>query len=116
MLDYHQQPDYALSQPGVKQKNTPEGDAQGVFLDVPHRGLQPPTCYGSDEAVDRILTLLYQDSPRPETPLSSKSEEKVHRNAEIRHRYQHGETITELAREYGLSLQRISQIVHQTGE
>jgi len=44
------------------------------------------------------------------------SEEKVDRNAEIRRRYQQGETITELAREYGLSLQRISQIVHQTSE
>ena len=86
---------------------------EGPFCCVPHRGFQPRACYGSNEAAERLLAMLYRDIPLPEEPLSSESEEKTDRNAEICRRYESGENMADLAREYGLSLQRISQIIYQ---
>ena len=59
-----------------------------------------------------ILELLYKDEPLPKKPVSNKTSERIHRNRNIRQRYQDGETIAELARAYNLSDQRIHQIVN----
>jgi hypothetical protein len=80
---------------------------------LPHRGLQPRPCYTPSEAVERVLALLYRNAPPPEAPLSSKTEEKTDRNDEIRRRHAAGESMGQLAREYDLTLQRVSQIIHQ---
>ncbi|SRR5258708_17266715 len=78
-----------------------------------HWGFHDIASYGSNEAVGCTLAQLYRDIPLPKEPLSSKVEEKSERNAEIHRRYEAGESIMDLAREYGLSFQRISEIVHQ---
>jgi Mor family transcriptional regulator len=61
-------------------------------------------------AAFHILDMLY-DTPFPTEPqndLPSKTE----RNAEIRVRYEQGETVGELAAVFGISEQRVSQIIH----
>jgi Mor family transcriptional regulator len=61
-------------------------------------------------AAFHILDMLY-DTPFPTEPqndLPSKTE----RNAEIRVRYEQGETVGELAAAYEISEQRVSQIIH----
>jgi Mor family transcriptional regulator len=53
--------------------------------------------------------MLY-DTPFPETPQTDHID-KADRNAEIIARYQAGETGASLARAYGISEQRVNQIV-----
>jgi len=44
------------------------------------------------------------------------SSQKTVRNDEIRQRCASGESMNQLAREFGLSLQRVSQIIHQKSQ
>ncbi len=44
---------------------------------------------------------------------STKTKEKTDRNDEIRRRHAAGESMGQLAHEFDLSLQRVSQIIHQ---
>ena len=62
-------------------------------------------------AVLRTLELLYQNIPLPVTPQTDGTKPKPKRNAEIRARYATGETVPELANAYGISEQRIHQIL-----
>jgi len=54
---------------------------------------------------------LYMGSRPSDVPLSGETPRQVDRNAAIRTRHSTGETISDLAREFGISPQRISQIV-----
>jgi Mor family transcriptional regulator len=56
------------------------------------------------------MEMLY-DSPFPETPRSDHTPEKSERNAEIVARHEAGETGADLARVFGISEQRVNQIV-----
>jgi len=55
---------------------------------------------------------LYKDTPLPQEPISHKTPKKSERNQVIRERYNNGETIADIARDYKLSEQRIHQIVN----
>jgi len=55
--------------------------------------------------------MLY-DAPFPETPQNDLPG-KPDRNSEICARYSAGERVVDLAREFGISEQRVSEIVHQ---
>ncbi|MBZ0304659.1 MAG: Hin recombinase [Anaerolineae bacterium] len=55
--------------------------------------------------------MLYKDHPAPNYPVTDLNPPKSQRNEEIRHRYAAGETVPDLAREYGISEQRIHQIL-----
>jgi len=46
-----------------------------------------------------------------DVPLSGETPRQVDRNAAIRTRHSAGETISDIAREFGISPQRVSQIV-----
>jgi hypothetical protein len=84
--------------------------AHTMLLSVPRRGFEPAACFDIWLAAFHIIEQLY-DTPFPTEPqndLPSKEE----RNAEIRARYEQGETVSELAVEYKLSEQRISQSIH----
>lgn len=61
-----------------------------------------------DQAARLLLAALYRDkhTPRPEQLFTE-------RNAEIRKRHASGETLDELSKAYGVSVQRIHQIVHR---
>jgi hypothetical protein len=81
---------------------------------MPHRGFDLTSIYNFeiDKAVGWILSILYRDTEQPGTPLSDKTPTKAQRNDEIRSRFKAGETIAELSAAYGISKQRIHQIVY----
>jgi Mor family transcriptional regulator len=60
-------------------------------------------------ATFHIMEMLY-DTPYPETPQTDRIE-KPERNAEIIARYEVGETGAHLAEAFGISEQRVNQIV-----
>jgi hypothetical protein len=77
---------------------------------VPHRGFQPTSVHSPSEAVDRIVRLLY----REEVPASAryfKDTIQKDRNQEIRRRYTEGESVPSLALAFGISQQRVHQIL-----
>ncbi len=61
-----------------------------------------------DQAARLLLAALYREkhTPRPELFFTE-------RNVEIRKRHANGETLEELAKAFGVSVQRIHQIVHR---
>lgn len=69
--------------------------------------------FSLEEAVSYLTTLLYQGIPTPQEPQNDGTMPKTERNAEIRARYAEGDvSVADLAAEYGLSPQRIHQIIH----
>lgn len=65
-----------------------------------------------EDAVHAIITRLYAGFSIPDKPVSDKQVAKTERNEQIRKRFERGEGVSALAREYGLSPQRVYQIVH----
>ena len=74
------------------------------------RGYGPIACLTPLQAVRRVLYRLYDGIPLPSTLQPNKTQKQSDRNAEIRRRYAAGESLLDLATEYGLSKQRIHQI------
>ena len=75
------------------------------------RGLETLSCFDIWLATFHIVEMLY-DTPFPTEPQNDLVPTQTERNTEIRTRYEHAEAVVDLAREYGISEQRISQIVH----
>ena len=65
-----------------------------------------------ESATKFFLRELYSFQAPPEKPITYR-DEKAARNDEIRQRYENGESIPNLAIEYGLSNARIHQILHK---
>ena len=59
-----------------------------------------------------VLYLLYRDLPTPTSPLTLKIQEKKERSAAIRQRFSEGACISELALAFGISEQRVHQIIY----
>ena len=78
---------------------------------MPHRGFQRTARFTLNNAISRILGLLYTDIPAPTQPLTRKTPTKNDRNAEIRLHYAAGEDVPSLARRFKISEQRIHQIL-----
>ena len=64
-----------------------------------------------ESAAERILTRLYAGVSFPERPVTQKHISKAARNADIIARHKEGESLSALARAYGISPQRAHQIV-----
>jgi hypothetical protein len=77
---------------------------------VPPRGYDPIACLTPLQAVRRVLYWLYDGIPLPSTLQPNKTQKQSDRNAIIRRRYAAGESLLDLATEFGLSKQRIHQI------
>ena len=77
---------------------------------MPHRGFQVTSVHSVDEAVERIIALLYQHLPYA-TPSYFKDTKPTNRNEEIRNQYAAGESVPVLAQVYRISEQRIHQIL-----
>jgi hypothetical protein len=73
-------------------------------------GFQPTVCLTLSQAVQRVLERFYEGFPLPSTLQHNKDPKQSDRNADIRRRYANGESLLDLANEYGLSKQRIHQI------
>jgi hypothetical protein len=74
------------------------------------------TAWGSllvsvDYAVNTILKRLYIRKSLPSMPISGKTPRQVDRNAEIHIRKENGESVPDLAKAYGISEQRVHQIL-----
>jgi len=67
--------------------------------------------FAFEEAISALVNRLYPGSPPPSTPLSQGTPKKVNRNAEIRTRYAAGMSVPDLAREFGISKNRVYQIL-----
>jgi len=78
---------------------------------VPLRGLQPRSCSTPALASARLIGRLYMGSRPSDVPLSGETPRQADRNTAIRTRHLAGETISDLACEFGISPQRVSQIV-----
>ena len=64
-----------------------------------------------EEAVSALVNRLYPGSPISSTPLSPNTPKKANRNAEIRALYAAGMSVPDLAKEYGISKNRVYQIL-----
>jgi DNA-binding NarL/FixJ family response regulator len=64
-------------------------------------------------AIQWLLEQLYAGIPLLQTPVTHKHISLSERNQQICNRYAMGETLKELAQEFGLSHQRVDQIIHR---
>ncbi len=78
---------------------------------MPPRGFQPTSCSTPSAASLRIVLRVYLGVRRPETPISDKTPRQLTRNETIRQRIASGQIVSDLAREFGISVQRIHQIL-----
>ncbi|MEW6578935.1 MAG: sigma factor-like helix-turn-helix DNA-binding protein [Chloroflexota bacterium] len=72
------------------------------------RPLWGTTLYTIEQATSRVLQQMYRGFSLPQAPVSNLKRE---RNAEIRDRYAAGMSVPELARRFGISEQRVHQIL-----
>lgn len=80
---------------------------------MPHTGFDNPFVFPLvDLATQRWVKQLYLGIPYPKEPINKLIPPKTSRNQEIRRRYQDGELMISLAEYYGISEQRIHQIIH----
>ena len=81
---------------------------------MPHRGLLDISVFQQLRyAAGRMTIELYIGIVLPPHPVSKITPPKHKRNAEIRSRYRDGESLTTLAEMFGISPQRVSQIVRR---
>ena len=83
--------------------------AGNVVLSRPLGGI---ACHSLETATQLFLRLLYFNKPIPQKPVSDRTPRKLSRNEQIRQRYADGETIPQLAQAFGISNQRVHQIIH----
>ena len=69
------------------------------------------SCFNIWLAAFHIIEMLY-DTPFPTEPQNDSIPTQTERNADIRAKYRHGVSVVDLAREFELSEQRVSQIIH----
>lgn len=78
---------------------------------VPPRSSAIISLSNIDAAVEATAAYLYMSHPALDGIVSDKTPEQVQRNFEIARRYLGGESSSQLAKEFGVSVQRIWQIV-----
>jgi hypothetical protein len=77
---------------------------------MPHRGFEPAACFDIWLATFHIIEMLY-DTPYPETAQTDHTPEKADRNTKIIACYEAGETGASIAKAFGISEQRVNQII-----
>jgi len=75
---------------------------------MPHRSLEVASVIPINHAIDVILNLLYSEPPKE----SHRNNALTKRNSEIRRLHSEGHSIVGLAEKYGISSQRIHQIIN----
>ena len=78
---------------------------------VPPRGFQHLPILTTLQAVHRVLARPYHGIPLPSALQPNKTQKQSERNLEIRQRHAAGETIRALAQAFGISKQRVHQII-----
>jgi Mor family transcriptional regulator len=80
---------------------------------VPHRGIQGRSFPQVLFAVSFAMAISYRGLILPQSPVSNGTLPKCARNAEIRARHEKGESISTLAEAFGITEQRIWQILNE---
>ena len=80
---------------------------------MPPRSIDLISVSHLDEAMDRLVWRLYMGRIIRSTPITDKTAIKSRRNDRIRARHEAGEGLSELARIYGISKQRVWQILRR---
>jgi hypothetical protein len=75
-----------------------------------HTGFKPAACFDIWLATFHIMEMLY-DTPYPTEPQNDLVPAQTERNEEIRARYEAGETGASIAQTFGISEQRVNQII-----
>jgi hypothetical protein len=81
---------------------------------MPHRDLYLSSFlinFDIDEAAQVILRRMYKGVPTPAEPINHQTRKKLERNEEIISRHAEGEAVHDLAIFYGISEQRVHQIL-----
>lgn len=94
----------------LAENETPPAD-EGQGNHMPHRGLEIPSFPKLLFAMVFATAISYYGQVLPQAPISNSTPAKCARNAEIRARYKQGESGTTLAEVFGISEQRVWQIV-----
>lgn len=92
-------------------ENKAATSAIGVWQRVPHRGLRAGALQHLVEGIIYGVGLMYIGEKMVYAPLTDQTPTKYERNREIRMRYARGESLSRLGDVFGLSPQRVSQIV-----
>jgi hypothetical protein len=64
-------------------------------------------------AVEWLLERLYEGLPLSEKPVTDKHISRQERNRIICHRYAEGDTLETIAQDFGISMQRVHQIIQR---
>ncbi|MCL4250315.1 MAG: hypothetical protein KJ065_19350 [Anaerolineae bacterium] len=76
-------------------------------------GLWLSSVHDVDAAVMRFIHILYADRPETTFPINNKTPKESSRNAEIIAAYEAGTSLGDLAAHYGITKQRVHQIVNR---
>ncbi len=102
----------ALYEHEDKQKETADGSL-GMGKAMLHTGLWLSSAHDVDAAVIRFLHMLYADQQETTFPINNKTPKESSRNVEIIAAYEVGTSLGELAERYGITKQRVHQIVNR---
>jgi len=105
------QPVYQRGNGLFEGKNKAAICSKGVWQPMPHRGLDVPSFPKALWAMVFAMAINYYSQVLPPTPLSNSTPAMYARNAEIRARHKRGESRATLAEVFGISEQRVWQIV-----
>jgi len=86
---------------------------EALKCDLPHRSIEIISRFDIVSATQIILSELYRDMAVSTQPKNRSTLPKTHRNKRICERYADGESYSVLACVYGISEQRVAQIVKQ---
>ena len=78
---------------------------------MPHRGFKATSFPKAWYAMVFAISIAYYGRSLPRSPVSNGTPKKYDRNAKIRTRHQQGGSIATLADVFGISEQRVSQIL-----
>ena len=92
-------------------KNKAAVCCKGMWQHVPHRGFKATSFPKALYAMSFAISITYYGRFLPTSPVSDGTPKKCDRNAAIRARYQQGETVATLATVFGISEQRVAQIL-----
>lgn len=83
---------------------------------MPHRGLELTSLPPVDQVAQWFLSLVYANIPLPYQPVSGKQSPKTDRNLEVCRLYSLGWHVPELATHFGISTQRVYQILKNSSK
>ena len=79
---------------------------------MPRRSLQLLARFSLVQAALIFFKHVHSNKPTPLKPVSRKLPPKEERNLRIRQKFDAGESVTDIAEEFGISAQRVSQIIY----